>query len=122
MATANPDLRCSRFPDTASSSVLWAMAMGFFPDGKGLPDGANPSSIVAADFNGGWQAFDWRSRVTPLGSSPGNLVSLLLVMATARFGRPLSLARDTCSYSSLWETFNGDGSRIWQWPMAAVTP
>jgi hypothetical protein len=104
----NPDLAVADF-QTQQVSVLLGNGDGSFQTVKAYPTGANPSSIVAADFNGDGK-LDLALTSTPLGSSPGNLVSLLLGNGDGTFGAPALFGAGYLSYSSAVGDFNGDGT------------
>jgi len=113
--------RCSRFPDTASQRAFGQWRW-LFPDGKGLPDRGKSIVDRCGDFNGDGK-LDLALTSTPLGSSPGNLVSLLLGNGDGTFGAPALFGAGYLSYSSaVGRLQRGWNAGIWQWPMAAVTP
>jgi hypothetical protein len=103
-----PDLAVADF-QTQQVSVLLGNGDGSFQTVKAYPTGANPSSIVAADFNGDGK-LDLALTSTPLGSSPGNLVSLLLGNGDGTFGAPSLFGAGYLSYSSAVGDFNRDGA------------
>ncbi len=103
-----PDLAVADF-QTQQVSVLLGNGDGSFQTVKAYPTGANPSSIVAADFNGDGK-LDLALTSTPLGSSPGNLVSLLLGNGDGTFGAPALFGAGYLSYSSAVGDFNRDGT------------
>jgi hypothetical protein len=102
------DLAVADF-QTQQVSVLLGNGDGSFQTVKAYPTGANPSSIVAADFNGDGKV-DLALTSTPLGSSPGNLVSLLLGNGDGTFGPPTLFGAGYLSYSSAVGDFNRDGT------------
>jgi hypothetical protein len=103
-----PDLAVADF-QTQQVSVLLGNGDGSFQTVKAYSTGANPSSIVAADFNGDGK-LDLALTSTPLGSSPGNLVSLLLGNGDGTFGAPALFGAGYLSYSSAVGDFNRDGA------------
>ncbi len=95
---------------TEQVSVLLGEGDGTFQPFKPYPTGANPSSIVAADFNGDGK-LDLAVTSTPLGSSAGNVVSLLLGNGDGTFGtHPTLFGAGYLSYSAVVGDFNGDGA------------
>jgi hypothetical protein len=104
----NLDLAVADF-QTQQVSVLMGNGDGTFQPVKAYATGANPSSIVVADFNGDGK-LDLALTSTPLGSSPGNLVSLLLGNGDGTFGAPALFGAGYLSYSATVGDFNGDGA------------
>jgi hypothetical protein len=104
----NLDLAVADF-QTQQVSVLLGNGDGTFQPVKPYPTGANPSSIVIADFNGDGK-LDLALTSTPLGSSPGNLVSVLLGNGDGTFGPPALFGAGYLSYSATVGDFNGDGA------------
>ncbi len=94
---------------TQRVSVLLGNGDGTFQAVKAYPTGASPSSLVMADFNGDGK-LDLALTSTPLGSSPGNLVSLLLGNGDGTFGTPALFGTGSQSYSAAVGDFNGDGT------------
>jgi hypothetical protein len=94
---------------TQQVSVLLGNGDGTFQPAKGYPTGANPVSIVTADFNGDGKV-DLVLTSTPLGSSPGNLVSLLLGNGDGTFGSSTLYGTGSQAYSAAVGDFNGDGA------------
>jgi hypothetical protein len=94
---------------TKEVSVLLGNGDGTFQTVQQYPTGANPSSIVAADFNGDGK-LDLALTSTPLGTNPGNLVSLLLGNGDGTFGPPALFGVGYLSYSAVVGDFNGDGA------------
>jgi len=92
---------------TQQVSVLLGNGDGTFQPVKAYSTGANPWSIVAADFNGDGIT-DLALTSTPLGSSPGNLVSLLLGKGDGTFGAYSLFSAGYQAYSSVVGDFNGD--------------
>ncbi len=92
---------------TQQVSVLLGNGDGTFQAVKAYPTGANPSSIVMADFNGDGR-MDLALTSTPLGSAPGNLVSLLLGNGDGSFGAPSLFSAGYLAYSTVVGDFNGD--------------
>jgi Bacterial Ig-like domain (group 3)/FG-GAP-like repeat len=94
---------------TQQVSVLLGNGDGTFQPVKAYPTGANPSSIVIADFNGDGQ-LDLALTSTPVGSFPGNVVSLLLGNGDGTFGAPALFGAGYLSYSAAVGDFNRDGT------------
>ncbi|MGA8437028.1 MAG: FG-GAP-like repeat-containing protein [Candidatus Sulfotelmatobacter sp.] len=98
---------------TQEVSVLLGNGDGTFQAVKYYATGnANPSSIVFADFNGDGN-LDLALTSTPLGSAPGNLVSLLLGNGDGTFqaATPSTLfGTGSEAYSAVVGDFNGDGA------------
>ena len=94
---------------TQQVSVLLGNGNGTFQAVKAYPTGANPSSVVSADFNGDGK-LDLALSSTPLGSSPGNLVSLLLGNGDGTFGAPTVFGTGSQAYSLAVGDFNGSGT------------
>jgi hypothetical protein len=103
-----PDLAVADF-HTQQVSVLLGNGDGTFQSVKAYPTGANPSSVVMADFNGDGK-IDLALTSTPLASSPGNLVSLLLGNGDGTFGAPALFSTGSQAYSAAVGDFNGDGA------------
>jgi hypothetical protein len=103
-----PDLAVADYQNQ-EVSVLLGNGDGTFQSVKVYPTGANPSSIVIADFNGDGK-LDLALTSTPLGSSPGNLVSLLLGNGDGTFRAPALFGAGYLSYSAAVGDFNGDGT------------
>jgi hypothetical protein len=104
----NLDLAVADF-QTQQVSVLLGNGDGTFQPVKAYSTGANPSSIVIADFNGDGK-LDLALTSTPLGNSPGNLVSLLLGNGDGTFGSPALFGTGSEAYSAAVGDFNGDGA------------
>ncbi len=104
----NLDLAVADF-QTQQVSVLLGNGDGTFQPVKAYSTGANPSSIVIADFNGDGKP-DLALTSTPLGSFPGNLVSLLLGNGDGTFGSPALFGTGSEAYSAAVGDFNGDGA------------
>jgi hypothetical protein len=104
----NIDLAVADF-QTQEVSVLLGNGDGTFQTVKAYPSAANPSSVVMADFNGDGK-MDLAMTSTPLGSSPGNLVSLLLGNGDGSFGAPTVFGTGSQAYSAAVGDFNGDGA------------
>ncbi len=104
-----PDLAVADY-QSQEVSVLLGNGDGTFQPVKVYPTGANPSSIVIADFNGDGK-LDLALTSTPLGSSPGNLVSLLLGNGDGTFRAPTLFGAGYLSYSAAVGDFNGDGAQ-----------
>ena len=99
---------------TQEVSVLLGNGDGTFQAVKYYATGnANPSSIVFADFNGDGN-LDLALTSTPLGSAPGNLVSLLFGNGDGTF-QPASsstlFGTGSEAYSAVVGDFNGDGAQ-----------
>jgi hypothetical protein len=94
---------------TQQVSVLLGNGNGTFQAVQAYPTGANPSSVVAADFNGDGK-LDLALSSTPLGSSPGNLVSLLLGNGDGTFSVPSVFGTGSQAYSLAVGDFNGSGT------------
>jgi hypothetical protein len=103
-----PDLAVADY-QTEQVSVLLGNGDGTFQPFKAYATGANPSSIVAWDFNGDGN-LDLALTSTPLGSSPGNEVSLLLGDGKGAFGPYTLFGAGYLSYSAVVGDFNGDGA------------
>ncbi len=103
-----PDLALADY-QTKQVSVLLGVGNGTFGQFTAYPTGANPSSIVAGDFNGDGK-YDLALTSTPLGSSPGNLVSLLLGNGDGTFGAYTLFGAGYLSYSAAVGDFNNDGA------------
>jgi hypothetical protein len=98
---------------TQEVSVLLGNGDGTFQAVKYYATGnANPSSIVFADFNGDG-ILDLALTSTPLGSAPGNLVSLLFGKVDGSF-QPATTSTlfgtGSEAYSAVVGDFNGDGA------------
>jgi hypothetical protein len=98
---------------TQEVSVLLGNGDGTFQAVKYYATGnANPSSIVFADFNGDG-IVDLALTSTPLGSAPGNLVSLLFGKVDGSF-QPATTSTlfgtGSEAYSAVVGDFNGDGA------------
>jgi len=104
----NLDLAVADFT-TQQVSVLLGNGDGTFQAVKAYPTGANPSSIVIADFNGDGK-LDLALTSTPLGSAPGNEVSLLLGKGDGTFGLPTLFGTGSEAYSAAVGDFNEDGA------------
>jgi hypothetical protein len=104
----NLDLAVADF-QTQQVSVLLGNGDGTFQPVKAYATGANPSSIVIADFNGDGK-LDLALTSTPLGSSQGNLVSLLLGNGDGTFASPKLFGTGSEAYSAAVGDFNGDGA------------
>jgi hypothetical protein len=104
----NPDLAVADF-QTQQVSVLLGNGDGTFQAAKTYAAGANPASIVIADFNGDGN-LDLALTTTPSGSSPGNLVSLLLGNGDGSFKAPALFGVGSLAYSAAVGDFNGDGA------------
>jgi hypothetical protein len=104
----NLDLAVADF-QTQQVSVLLGNGDGTFQPVKAYSTGANPSSIAIADFNGDGK-LDLALTSTPLGSSPGNMVSLLLGNGDGTFGSPALFGTGSEAYSAAVGDFNGDGA------------
>ena len=102
------DLAVADF-QTQEVSVLLGNGDGTFQTVKAYPSGANPSSVVMGDFNGDGK-IDLAMTSTPLGSAPGNLVSLLLGNGDGTFGAPTVFGTGSQAYSAAVGDFNGDGA------------
>ncbi len=94
---------------TQQVSVLLGNGDGTFQSVKAYSTGANPSSVVMADFNGDGK-IDLALTSTPLASSAGNLVSLLLGNGDGTFGAPTLFGTGSQAYSATVGDFNGDGA------------
>ena len=99
---------------TQEVSVLLGNGDGTFQAVKYYATGnANPSSIVFADFNGDGN-LDLALTSTPLGSAPGNLVSLLFGKGDGTF-KPATASTlfgtGSEAYSAVVGDFNGDGAQ-----------
>ncbi len=94
---------------TEQVSVLLGNGDGTFQSFQAYSTGANPSSIVAGDFNGDGK-IDLALTSTPLGSSAGNLVSLLLGKGDGTFAPYTLFGAGYLSYSAVVGDFNGDGA------------
>ena len=103
-----PDLAIGDY-QTQEVSILLGNGDGSFQAVKQYPTGANPSSIVAADFNGDGK-LDLALTSTPLGSSQGNLVSVLPGNGDGTFGAFSLFGAGYLSYSAAVGDFNGDGT------------
>jgi len=90
-------------------SILMGNGDGTFQPIKAYPTGANPSSIVMGDFNGDGK-LDLALTSTPLGSAPGNVVSLLLGNGDGSFHAPALFGAGSLAYSAAVGDFNGDGT------------
>jgi hypothetical protein len=99
---------------TQEVSVLLGNGDGTFQAVKYYATGnANPSSIVFADFNGDGN-LDLALTSTPLGSAPGNLVSLLFGIGNGTFKAATSstlFGTGSEAYSAVVGDFNGDGAQ-----------
>lgn len=104
----NLDLAVADF-QSQQVSVLLGNGDGTFQPVKAYPTGANPSSIVIADFNGDGK-LDLALTSTPLGSSAGNVVSLLPGNGDGSFASPTLFGTGYLSYSAAVGDFNGDGT------------
>ena len=94
---------------TEQVSILLGNGDGTFQSVKAYPTGANPSSVVTSDFNGDGN-LDLALSSTPLGSAPGNLVSLLLGHGDGTFGAPSVFGTGSEAYSLAVGDFNGSGT------------
>jgi Bacterial Ig-like domain (group 3)/FG-GAP-like repeat len=94
---------------TQQVSVLLGNGDGTFQTVKAYPTGANPSSVVMGDFNNDGR-LDLALTSTPLGSSAGNLVSLLRGKGDGTFGPPVLFATGSQAYSAALGDYNGDGA------------
>lgn len=103
-----PDLAVADFLQ-AQVSVLIGNGDGTFQTAQTYPTGANPSSIVAAQFRGNGK-YDLAVTSTPLGSSPGNLVSVLPGNGDGTFGTYTLFSAGDLAYSAVVGDFNGDGA------------
>jgi hypothetical protein len=95
---------------TEQVSVLLGNGDGTFQSFQAYSTGANPSSILAADFNGDGK-LDLALTSTPLGSSAGNVVSLLLGNGNGTFAPYALFGAGYLSYSAVVGDFNGDGAK-----------
>ncbi|MGA7402848.1 MAG: FG-GAP-like repeat-containing protein [Candidatus Sulfotelmatobacter sp.] len=99
---------------TQEVSVLLGNGDGTFQAVKYYATGnANPSSIVFADFNGDGN-LDLALTSTPLGSAPGNLVSLLFGNGNGTFQHATAstlFGTGSEAYSAVVGDFNGDGAQ-----------
>jgi hypothetical protein len=105
----NPDLAVAD-NQTQQVSVLLGNGDGTFQPSKTYATGANPSSIVAADFNGDGKLDVALISSTSVGSSPGNLVSLLLGNGDGTFGSPTLFGAGSQAISAAVGDFNGNGT------------
>ncbi len=94
---------------TEQVSVLLGNGDGTFQSFQPYSTGANPSSILAFDFNGDGK-LDLALTSTPLGSSAGNVVSLLLGNGNGTFAPFTLFGAGYLSYSAVVGDFNGDGA------------
>jgi hypothetical protein len=90
-------------------SILLGNGDGTFQTPKAYSTLANPSSVVIADFNGDGK-LDLALTSTPLGSSAGNLVSLLLGKGDGTFSAPALYGTGSEAYSAAVADFNLDGA------------
>jgi hypothetical protein len=90
-------------------SVLFGNGDGTFQTATTYSAGVNPSSIVIADFNGDGN-YDLALTSTPLGSSAGNAVSLLLGNGDGTFGAPTLFGTGGLGSSAAVGDFNADGA------------
>lgn len=104
----NLDLAVADF-HTQQVSILLGNGDGTFQPVKAYATGANPSSVVMADFNGDGK-LDLALTSTPLASSPGNLLSLLLGNGDGTFGAPTVFGTGSEAYSAAVGDFNSDGA------------
>jgi hypothetical protein len=104
----NLDLAVADFR-TQNVSILLGNGDGTFQTAAIFPTGANPSSVVTADFNGDGKP-DLALTSTPLGLSPGNVVSLLLGNGDGTFSAPTLYGTGSVAYSAAVGSFNGDGT------------
>ncbi len=104
----NLDLAVADF-HTQQVSILLGNGDGTFQPVKAYATGANPSSVVMADFNGDGK-LDLALTSTPLGSAPGNLLSLLLGNGDGTFGPPTVFGTGSEAYSAAVGDFNSDGA------------
>ncbi|MGA8764368.1 MAG: FG-GAP-like repeat-containing protein [Candidatus Sulfotelmatobacter sp.] len=102
------DIAVANF-NSATVSVLLGNGDGTFQTATAYPTGTNPSSIVTADFDGDGK-LDLALTSTPLGSAPGNLVSLLLGKGDGSFGSPVLFSAGYLAYATVAGDFNGDGA------------
>ena len=102
------DLAVADF-QTQEVSILLGKGDGTFLSPRAYATGANPSSIVATDFNADGK-LDLALTSTPLGSSPGNMVSVLLGNGDGTFQAPSLFSAGYRSYSVAVADFNGDGA------------
>jgi len=103
-----PDLAVADY-QSQQVSILLGKGDGSFQTAKEYPTGANPSSVVLGDFNGDGK-LDVALASTPLGSSPGNLVSVLLGNGDGTFQAPSVYGTGSQAYSAAVGDFNGDGA------------
>jgi ankyrin repeat protein len=103
-----PDLAVADFQE-AQVSVLIGNGDGTFQTAQTYPTGANPSSVVAADFGGNGK-IDLAVTSTPLSTNPGNLVSLLPGNGNGTFGAYSLFSAGDLAYSAVVGDFNGDGA------------
>jgi Bacterial Ig-like domain (group 3)/FG-GAP-like repeat len=94
---------------TQQVSVLLGNGDGSFQPFKNYQAGANPVSITTADFNGDGK-LDLALTSAPLGSSPGNQVSLLLGNGDGTFALPTLYGTGAQALSVVVGDFNGDGA------------
>ncbi|HKH98943.1 MAG TPA: FG-GAP-like repeat-containing protein [Candidatus Sulfotelmatobacter sp.] len=104
----NLDLAVADFR-TQQVSILLGKGDGTFPTVTPYSTGANPSSVVVADFNGDG-ILDLALTSTPLGSAPGNLVSLLVGNGDGSFKAPALFGTGSQAYSAAAGDFNGSGA------------
>ena len=90
-------------------SVLLGNGNGTFQSPTLYPTGANPSSVVSGDFNGDGK-LDLALTSTPLNSSPGNLVSLLLGNGNGTFQAPALFGTGSQAYSAVVGDFDQGGA------------
>ena len=104
----NLDLAVADF-HTQQVSVLLGNGDGTFQAVHAYATGANPSAVVIGDFNGDGK-LDLALSSVPLGSAPGNLVSLLLGNGDGTFAAPAIFGTGSQAYSLVVGDFNGSGT------------
>jgi len=90
-------------------SILLGDGKGGFGTATQYSTGANPSSVFIADFNGDGKP-DLALTSTPLGSAPGNVVSVLLGNGDGTFGTAALFGTGSQAYSAAVGPFSQDGT------------
>jgi len=115
-AIAVSDFNGDNIPDLAVAdfalrkvAILLGKGDGTFPTIATFNTGASPSSVAIGDFNGDGK-LDLALSSTPAGTSPGNLVSLLLGNGDGTFQAASLYGVGSFAYSAVVGDFNGDGA------------
>ena len=115
-AVAVGDFNGDNIPDLAIAdfalqkvAILLGKGDGTFPTIATFNTVASPSSVAIGDFNGDGK-LDLALSSTPTGTSPGNLVSLLLGNGNGTFQAPTLYGVGSFAYSAVVGDFNNDGA------------